>query len=925
MARIVSIVERLSLIVLRLAPASFREAWQREIVGTLTDACQEARATRGLRGLIATGAAELSNVGVMAMAARFGKRGAITGARRTTATSPAGLQPIGPDDRPEHDRSRASRFGGPNRLAHDLRLAFRSLSAAKLPVAIAIITLSLGIGVNSAVFSIIDSTMLRPLPFANADRLDEIWNLDPVQEFSYPGFARPLFLEWRKQTDLFDRVEAYDITSFVLDTQDGAEMVTGAYVTPGLLSTLNVAPVVGRLFQEGDGRGGSETRVIISQEFWSEKLGRDPNVLDRRLSFNGRAYDIVGVMPSSFRFPNDRAGFWVPYDAEAPPPGQVQPRLVAFVRRAPAAALALVTAEVERRGVEISKAAGGSAKVSARLRSSGFGRLDIQMERSLWVLGGAVSFLLLIVCANLANLSLSRVLARSRDFAVRSALGASRRDLVREALVEHFVIGLTGAVLGLLIAAGMLTFTLSMLPEGALLSSMNAIDLDARALAFTAVIGVITAVLFGLPPALVASRPSVGDVLKNDARGSTGSPASRRLRSTLVVAEVTLAIVLLVGAALMVRSFIKLQSVDRGFDSNGLLALRVGLPAAGYLDPYARDRFTDRMLEQLRRLPGVIGATAGYVPPDSSMISFGKIEVEHRPGERTAELVLPVYQVWSDYFDVVGIPLRSGRVFGPDEPRESVIVSESFARQHWPAGAAVGGRFRIDNGAWRTIVGVAGEVRQMDLDDANGSFEFYYPLRRPAGLPAAAPTGQISAIVDYRTLAVRTDGSDLVADRLRRAVHEVDPKVVVWRVDSVEQNFADAVARPRLVLLLMTVFAVMGLILAAAGIYGVLSYGVTQRRREIGIRLALGARPQAIGRLILGNGLALTSVGLGLGVVLSLGLVRVMRTLLYEVEPTDPVSVAAVSLVLFGVAGLAAWRPSRQAMRVDPVTLLREQ
>jgi len=922
---VASIVERLSLVLLRLAPASFREAWQCEIVGTVTDACLEARATRGLSGLITTGAAELSDLGRMAMAARLGKRAAITGARRTTGVSGIQAGPSGSSDPSGSQRSRPFRPGALSHLARDLRLAFRSLSAAKLPVAIAIVTLALGIGVNSAVFSIIDSTMLRPMPFANADRLDEIWNLEVSQGFSYPGFGRPLLLEWRKQTDLFDRVEGYDITSFVLDRQEGAEMVTGAYVTPGLLAMLNVAPAMGRLFQDGDGRGGTETRLIVSQAFWRETLDGDPDAIGRKVSFNGKPHDVIGVMPASFQFPNDRAVFWVPFDIDAPPPGQVQPRLVAFVRRATGAAVSVVAAEVERRGVEVSKAAGGTGSLSARLRSSGFGRLDVRLERSLWVLGGAVSFLLLIVCANLANLSLSRVLARSRDFAVRSALGASRRDLVREALVEQLVVGFCGAVAGLLIAAAMLNVTVSLLPEGALLSSMNAIDLDARALAFTAAIGIITAVLFGLPPALVASRPSVGDVLKNAARGSTGSRASRRLRSSLVVAEVTLAIVLLVGAALMARSFMKLQRVDRGFDSTGLVMVRVGLPAAGYLDPYARDRFTELMLERLRSVEGVTGATAGYVPPDSSMISFGKIEVDHRPGERTPELVLPVYQVWSNYFDLVGIPLRSGRAFGPDEPRESAIVSESFARQHWPTGNAVGGRFRIDNGMWRTIVGVAGEVRQLDLDDSSGSFEFYYPLRRPAGLPSAAPTGPISAIVDYRSFAARTDGGDLVADRLRRVVHEIDPKVVVWRVDSVEQNYADAVARPRLVLLLLAVFASMGLVLAAAGIYGVLSYTVTQRRREIGIRFALGARPRTIGRLILGNGLTLTGIGLALGLVLSLGLVRVMRTLLYEVEPTDPVSVGVVSVVLLGVAALAAWRPSRQAMRVDPVTLLREQ
>jgi predicted permease len=550
--------------------------------------------------------------------------------------------------------------------------------------------------------------------------------------------------------------------------------------------------------------------------------------------------------------------------------------------------------------------------------------IDRKLRLSLYVLGGAVAFLMLIVCANLASLSLSRTLARARDYAVRTSLGASRGDLVRETLVEHLLMGVTGAVAGLGVAALVLNVALRMIPEAFRASSMNAIDLDARAVAFTALTGLIASVLFGLPPAWLASRAGVVDLLKRDSRSTTGSKSTRRLRSVLVVAEVTLAIVLLVGAALMARSLVKLQNLNRGFDTNGLIALRVGLPVAGYADVYARDEFTQRLIDRVAALPGVTGTTAGALPPEANMVGFGRMERSDRPGELTGDLVVPIYQVWPSYFQTLRQPIRAGRTFTDDEPRDSVIVSETFAARYWPGQSAVGRQVRWEGEQWLTIVGVAGEVRQLGLDDATGSFEFYQPLRRPRGLPPPK-NFRSGAIVEYRTLAARATDEAATVERLRSVVHETDPRVVIWKLEPVERLFADAVARPRLVLMLMVVFAGLGLVLAAAGIYGVLSYAVVQRHREIGIRLALGAKPEAVGRLILRNGLLLTALGLAAGVGLALVLMRFMRTLLYEVEPTDPVSVAVVVVVLAIVATIASWRPARRAMRVDPVTLLRQE
>ncbi|HET9368677.1 MAG TPA: ABC transporter permease [Vicinamibacterales bacterium] len=908
MTRTVRLLERAGRTLLRLAPASFRTAWEDEVAATVRAVCLDAHRERGWRGLIFAGMTELGSVGESALRLRLG---------RGPAIAPRGPQP--PFDR----QGKGARFM--RLLINDLRLAFRSLASAKVVAAVAVLTLALGIGVNAAVFSILDSTIFRPVPFADADRYDEIWSHNPKGNFSFPRMAPGVFNEWRRQTDLYDRVEGYEITTFVHDATEGAEMITGAFVTPGLISMLRTPPLAGRVFADGDGRAGTNNLVLISEPLWLEEFVGDRDVIGKTISFNGRRHTVVGVMPASFRFPNGAARFWVPFDPQAPPtgPNEGPETLVTVGRRVAGASPEAVAAQVMERGAAIAKAGGNtngySAKVAPALH------VDITMARSLYVLGGAVVFLLLIVCANLASLALSRSLARARDYAVRASLGASRSDLMRESIVEHLLIGVLGAGFGLLVARMVIELTLARLPESTLVRSMNAIDLDGRTLAFTMAMGLVTAILFGLPPAWFASKSGVAEMLKTQSRASTGSAGSRRIRNLLVVAEVTLAIVLLTGAALMARSFVKLQSVDRGFDTAGLAIIRIGLPGVGYADPRARDTFTDALIDQARKLPGVATVTAGSVPPDSSLLSFGEIEFADRPGEKTEELVLPVYQVWPNYFDVVGIPIKAGRPFQPGEVRTATIVSESFAKKYFGDGNAVGRQFRFAGAqTWRTIVGVAGEVRQMDLDDRHGAFEFYYPLMQAATANAAAAPDRIDPIVEYRSIVVRATDPGVTLDRLRQTAHAIDPRVVIWRADIVDWLFADAIARPRLLLLLMGVFAAMGLVLAAAGLYGVLSYLVAQRRREIGIRLALGARPASVGRLILGSGLRLTVAGIVLGTAAALGLVRVMQSLLYNVEPSDPVSVSGVLVVLLATAFAASWWPARRAMRVDPVSLLRE-
>lgn len=805
---------------------------------------------------------------------------------------------------------RVSSSKGPAMLRsidHDILMGFRSLMASKTHTALAAGILAAGIGVNAAVFSIADSILFRPMPFQDSARFIGIWNKTSTSVV-FPGFSPALLLEWRRQSDLFDRLKGSGTDSFVLVGNDATETIAGAKVTPGLLAMLGVKPLHGRLFVEGDGRQGNETRVILSERLWRSRFGADPAIVGRAVRLNEIAFEVVGILPASFYFPYEPQRLWTPYDPQQPPASSAAPRLDAFARLAPGVTRAVASEQIEARGVEVAKAAGGDGRTGAQ---AGFSDIvDTKTTKSVWSLVGAVGFLLLIVCANLANVSLSRALSRTRDLAVRSALGASRARLIRESLSESLILGVAGAAGGLLIAKGMLALTVQVMPRAMTFSSLNRIDLDARVLVFTAVAGVLTAVLFGLPSAIAASRPRIGDALKSESRSSTDSRNARMVRSSLIVAEVALSVILLAGAALTTRSFVKLASLDQDFDPANLISVQLGLPTNGYAHPQARYRFTGDFIERVKAIPGVTAVTAGAVPPDSDSISFGKMEFEDKPGVLTPRLFLPYFTAWPGYFQAIGIPIRDGRPFTADEPHGTVIVNEGFAAEFFPGESAVGKRIRWQRGQWQTIVGVAGEVRQTGVDESRSRHEFYRAIRRPAASAAQPPPSGV-AIASYTSILVRAENPALVIPLLRAAVRDADRRIALGDVALVEHLLAEEIARPRLILLLMSVFAVMALVLSAAGIYGVLSMTVVQRLREIGVRMALGAAPRDVGRLVLLNGITLTAIGLAIGLAGSFYVLF------------DPASMALVALLLGIVALAAAWRPARRAMRVDPVGLLR--
>lgn len=894
----------------RLAPLSYRKQWGGPTATMVRDLCMTSGQEGGIRGLIGRGLPELVDVARTVIRLRLGRWPTITAGPARGRTS-----------------SRSTRISH-RRWGHDVRHAVRRLRGTPTHTAVALLTLALGIGLNSAVFSILDAVLFRPLPFNDAGRLVELATYYPARKLIFPGLSRPALLEWRKQTDLFDRVEAFERTSFVYADPSGAETVAGADVTPGLFATLGVGPAIGRPFRPNDGTDVTNLVAIASDRFWRAHLHGDPDAIGRSIVLDDKVVTLVGIMPPSFRFPEELEDIWLPVNVEPPPAGSTTPlTMVPLARVVRGVKMAQVEDQVITRGAALNAAGVGDPTATAKAVVPGL-FVDDMTRTSLLVLGGAAGFLLLIVCANLANLSLAQSLAQARDFAVRAALGASRLDLIRETFIESLLIGACGSAAGLGIAAAAIRLALAVMPSEMTTHSFNVVAVDWRVGTLTAVTGLVAAGLFGLPPALVASRASITDVLRRETPLTTGSPSSRRARAGLAVVEVSLSIVLLVGAALMTRSLMNLQAIDKGLDPKGLIALQLGLPAPTYTDERLQNQFLRMAVEQLRRVPGVTGATAGTVPPTFSAVKFGPIELLGEPSADreplTTSLPVALYQVPPDFFSTLGIPLLEGRTFRDDDEDGAVVVSRSFARTHWPTGIATGGRFRFGSeDSWMTVVGVAATVQNGAETGGTNRSQLYVAFGRPSN--AYRPVRPSSTIAAFRTVVVRASRPTAVVAGLAGVIHAVDPRVIIDKREFVEHQFADAIAKPRVVFLLMNMFAGFALLLAAAGIYGVLSCLVAQRLREFGIRLALGATPSQVGRLILGSGLSLTVVGLACGTSLALVLMRAMRTLLYQVGPTDAGSVSLVSIVLLATAFAAAWRPAHRAMRIDPIRLLRDE
>jgi len=806
-------------------------------------------------------------------------------------------------------------------FARNISYSIRSLRRAPGFTLAAVLTLALGIGANTAVFSVVDAVVLRPLPYRDSARVVMVW--DQLIKLGLDQFPAPFanYYDYRNENQVFEDIAAFSCRDLNLEASAEAvpERLEAMSASANLFSLLGVNPALGQVFntdQSEPGRGGA---VILSSGLWRRRYGADAGVIGRIIRMNGQPYRVQGVMPAGFEF-TIRSGstpdVWIPLALPKSPSRQDGSlRLIARLKP----------------GVSIEQAQANMTAIAARIESvyhpyngphgeqAGYRVSLLNLREQLYggfrasvlILAGAVVLVLLIACANVANLLLARGAKRRRDFTVRTALGATRSQLLGELGAESLVLAVAGGCLGILLAR----WGIAALPVFSGLPIQSAVAIDPRVLGFTFLISIVTGFLFGLAPSLGTARAGL-----NLSGGRTVvSGSGRRFRNGLVAAEVALSVILLVGAGLLLKSFAKLQRVDPGFDAHNVLSMRVTLSNLRYPEPRARVAFYDELAERLKNIPGVeVSALANQLPLSGGGRGGDPFSIEGRAYDASSRVpqVASPYVVSAAYFHAMRIPLRNGRLIdqrdGWNAPRVAVI-NEMMARGFWPGGDALGKHIVLGaprpGVAWLTIVGVVADVRNSGLR-VDPIPQIYTPYMQG---PRASMFVVLRTVVDPMTVALAA----------RREIGGVDPEQAAFDVRTMEQRLSGSIERDRFQTLLLTLFAVAALVLAAIGIYGVLEHTVSQRIPEIGLRMAMGARPRDVLRLIVAQGMLPAICGLAIGLAATLGLARVLRTLLFGVTPGDPLTFAAVA-IFFALVSLAACLiPARRAMRVDPMTALR--
>ena len=795
----------------------------------------------------------------------------------------------------------------------DSRYGVRMLRKNPGFTVVAVVTLALGIGANTAIFSVVNGVLLRPLPYRDPAHLVMMWHNNTREHKSQDWMAYQTLLDVRDENKSFQDVAGMTLQwRFGLATEEGQETLQGYWISASFFSLLGVEPFRGRAFLPEEDKPGGAPAVILSHHLWQNTFGADPSILGRTVTIDNRPAPVVGVMPAGFKFMDD-ADLWVPL-AQNPffARGPRSVRVVnAIARLKPAVSLPEARAEME--------AIAGRLAQAYPDTNSGLDINVIQMQEqivgkvrpALLVLLGAVGFVLLITCANMANLLVARASAREIEIGVRIALGAGRGRLVRQLLTESIVLGLAGGTAGLLLALGGLRILRSAGP--AELPRMQEISVDGRVLVFTLAASVLTGVLFGLLPAFQIFRASLRDSLKG---GGRATQPGGRTRSVLVVTEVALALVMLIGAGLMIRSFSRLMRVDPGFKADHLLTLQMDVPPAYGPRPERRIGLYHDLFERLEALPGVKSA-GGVTRLPLGAGSSTKLEIEGRPVAPGEEPEVEFRRASTHYFQAMGISLRDGRTFteqdGPDGLPVAVI-NEAAAQRFWPGENPMGRHVRFlgdSNAPWFTIVGIVGNVKHFGLD-----------LQAPAELYMSFDQGPPGG----PRLAIRTstDAASLIPV-VRSELRAIDKQMGVSQIETMDEIVSKSTADRRFQALLLGAFAVLALVLAAVGIYGVMAYGVAQRTHELAIRIALGAQHTDVFRLIVGQGMRLAVAGVAIGLAGAFALTRFLRTLLFEIGPTDPITFAGVSILLALVALLACYVPARRASRVDPIAGLRHQ
>jgi putative ABC transport system permease protein len=797
----------------------------------------------------------------------------------------------------------------------DLRYGARLLVRSPGFSLVAVIALAIGIGGNTAIFSVINTLLLQRLPYRDADRLSIVWEHNTVRQRRSNVVGPANFIHWREMNQVFEDLAAVTLTYSVTVTGDGdPEELQAQSISAELFQILGVQPALGRGFTAAENRPDSRV-VVISDRLWKRRFSSDPAILQRPMVSQGVAYSVVGVMPPGFSFLDKNVDVWLPigFTAQARIPrgrsllvvGRLKPEI-----------------SVERAQLDMTQVSATLTQMFPDFNTGWTSRVVPLREQltgdvrpALLVLAGAVAFVLLIACANVANLLLARATARQRELAIRAALGAGRARLVRQLIAESTVLSLTGGFCGLLLAWWALGFLRAVAAERLPVQRLEMVGIDASVLLFTLAASLLCALVFGGIPALTASGTSLMDPLRDGGRAGSGARGNRT-RSAFVVVEVALALVLLVGAGLLLRSFVHLLDQSPGFDASRTVTMRISLPQARYGGEGQRAQFLARFFAQVDALPGVEASGAISFLPLTSLGAATSMEIVGVPKPpKGQEPVTDVRVITHDYLESMGVPLLRGRLFNEQDAADAkgrVVINETMAKRHWPGEDPIGKRVRI---AWDNhedeVIGVVGDVKHYGLDAETRAMTYWPFGRNPYGT---------------MTVTVRTSGDARgIVSSVVGLVRQLDPQLAVANVRTMEEVVSDSVAQRRLTMLLLTIFAGAALLLAAVGIYGVIAYGVTQRTQEIGIRMALGAQRGAVLGMIVRQAVVLVVAGIVTGAAGALLLTRLMEGLLFQVKPYDPVTFAVVSGVLAAVAVLASYIPGRRATRVDPVIALRSE